>query len=878
MITNPIATLLHKLDNAIDKYKTNLAIIDRDFVDENDRVLSREYSNYQHRRNTVIQRFKKEIVDIQYELDALCKDIRISQPELINLTAESIRKEQRFPSALALDKIRVQYSDLDFCVPRLIRFPFSHNIALPNSIASEQIPRLLLRMLYSLPCGKIVLHIFDPLNLGDSVRDLKNLLTESKLFPDKKILSSKKEARECLENAILYAENLIQSVFPSGCNSYTEYNSLQRKKNESKNTLPYHVYLFFDVPQNLDEPSMEMLSTLSGLSNRCGHLVITTYDPSVFVSEDPEGHPVFFDKSVQLLKKIITTSRGDEMFTGLKDDHFKHLKLSYALEHLPAENDLLNRIADLRRVYEDIANTGTSFADMNAGRKMFDCSSVNGLEIPIGFSDTSNSLLSMHLNDATPHYLIGGTTGSGKSNLLHILILSMCTRYSPNELEVYLLDFKDGVEFSAYASPTLPHARLVAMEADTEYGVSVLRYLILEKERRNVEFKKHKVKDIAGYRNGQFGKMPRIVVIIDEFQVLFSNEDKERTLENLNMLAKQGRSCGIHLVMATQSLTDVANFSDTQFGGRIALRCSADDSKNLMGGPLTNNEAASELKIPYAILNTENGKVAGNRKFAVPGAEQIISSAVEAIVAESNAINYCGKTDLFYGQKLPKHPDFSRFRNDESIRILLGESLEYPSREFSIRLESKGGHNIVICGNNDVFKKGLLSSISMSAAGCERIKRIVYIGFSNITEAQIQNIDISSYETTADWIRSELNNKTNSGTIIVLNGVNLHKEINLDPYAIDATEEVTFFKDFQSEGYKNDCFIIAFYERLDEFNDSGIDEKYYIHRIGYGMSNNDSNRFTGDYIDLPSRQSSRALYSCGGKFQGFFKPYGDEQL
>ena len=871
---DPTEKLLFELDGIIDKRDMKLSIIDQDYVDEDGKVLSRDYDNYQRRRETVLRRFEKEALDIQYELDACCKEIRKHQPELQHLTAENIRKDQRFPNVLALDKIRVTYSSLDFYVPRTVPFPFPHNIAIARNDANECITRLILRMLYTIPCGKIALHIFDPVNLGYSVSSLKALLTEDKIIPEKKILSSKKEIRECLEAALSHAENLIQTVFPAGCNSYAQYNKIQKQNNELKNTLPYHVYLLFDVPHNLDEPSMEMLQTLSGLSERCGHLVIITYDPAHLQEADQEGHAITFDKTIQYLKKLIAQSDGSEFFSGLHISGLRHLKTAYAPESLPSEADLLNRMGDLKKAYDEFSKTGTSFMDLTAGRKIFDSTSERELIIPVGFSVVDNNILNMLVGDNPPHYIIGGETSSGKSNFLHVLILSMCLRYSPQELELYLLDFKDGVEFKAYANPLLPHARLVAVKADTEYGVSVLDYLIAEKERRNQEFNRHVgINDIKHYRDQNLGVMPRIVVIIDEFQVLFTSEDKDKTVAGLNMLAKQGRSCGIHLILATQSLADV-NFSDTQFGGRIALPCPPEDSKLLMGGIITNNEAASELKKGFAILNTEHGRVSGNRKFAIPNVKDNFSirAVVEEIVEQSKQMGFPVKTEVFLGQELPKHPEVKAFACTTAIRLQLGKTIEFPSRIFSIELRSKGGENVAICGSDDVFRDGLMLSVLMSAVGCTLIKQIVCIGSCSRYADMISGKSVACFPNSMAWVRKSMNTGVEAGTLVLMDGVNLKKELNFDPY--DPTPEGTFFQAFLSEAGKTSCHIIAFYERFKEFDSCGLDIEHFIHRIAFGLSNADLGRFTGAY-NAPGHQTSRALYSCDGKIQGFFKPYGE---
>src|SRR5207249_4006133 len=125
------------------------------------------------------------------------------------------------------------------------------------------------------------------------------------------------------------------------------------------------------------------------------------------------------------------------------------------------------------------------------------------------------------------HVLVAGKTGSGKSTLLHALITNVSLLYSPDEIELYLIDFKKGVEFRTYAAHQLPHARVVAIESDREFGLSVLQKLDLELKQRGERFRKVGAQDLAAYRelNGS-DRMPRILLIVDEFQEFFVEDDK----------------------------------------------------------------------------------------------------------------------------------------------------------------------------------------------------------------------------------------------------------------------------------------------------------------------------------------------------------------
>src|SRR5262249_58240798 len=87
------------------------------------------------------------------------------------------------------------------------------------------------------------------------------------------------------------------------------------------------------------------------------------------------------------------------------------------------------------------------------------------------------------------HVVMGGKTGSRKSTLLHALITNLALNYGPDEVELYLVDLKKGVEFKTYAARVLPHARVVAIESEREFGLSVLLRLDAGLRRRGDLFR-----------------------------------------------------------------------------------------------------------------------------------------------------------------------------------------------------------------------------------------------------------------------------------------------------------------------------------------------------------------------------------------------------
>jgi S-DNA-T family DNA segregation ATPase FtsK/SpoIIIE len=176
-------------------------------------------------------------------------------------------------------------------------------------------------------------------------------------------------------------------------------------------------------------------------------------------------------------------------------------------------------------------------------------------------------------NDNQPcaHGMLGAMTGAGKSNLYHALIMGLAIRYSPEELRLYLIDGKDGVEFQPYNK--LPHAEVVSLRSSPELSRSVLTELIAEKERRNEMFVRSDVNDFTNYRKkGEpEGKLSRIILLVDEYQELFEGDKDGLASGQLLQLSQQGRSAGIHMLLASQRFGAAGMLNQTGIFGNIHL-------------------------------------------------------------------------------------------------------------------------------------------------------------------------------------------------------------------------------------------------------------------------------------------------------------------
>ena len=164
---------------------------------------------------------------------------------------------------------------------------------------------------------------------------------------------------------------------------------------------------------------------------------------------------------------------------------------------------------------------------------LWSADAADGVETVVGHH--GDIPLVLRFNDLTPHWMVGGRSGAGKTAFLINVLYGLGARYCPDELALYLLDFKEGVSFAEFV-PTqrdrtwLPHARAVGVESDREYGLAVLRELDAEMARRSVAYKRAGVTRFADLRvvaaeEGRARPLPRMLCVIDEFQVLLAGND-----------------------------------------------------------------------------------------------------------------------------------------------------------------------------------------------------------------------------------------------------------------------------------------------------------------------------------------------------------------
>ncbi|MBJ7469875.1 MAG: hypothetical protein JHD16_01170 [Solirubrobacteraceae bacterium] len=230
-----------------------------------------------------------------------------------------------------------------------------------------------------------------------------------------------------------------------------------------------------------------------------------------------------------------------------------------------------------------------------------------GLGAPIGMA--AGEPLAIDLRTDGPHALIAGTTGAGKSELLRTIIASLAVAHPPSRLNFLLIDYKGGAAFAPCAA--LPHVLDVVSDLDAELGERALISLDAEmkhRERLLAEARADNLIDLE--RRAPALAPPNLLIMVDEFAKL--RDEIPEFVDGVVDVAQRGRTLGIHMVLAAQSLRNSftpAVRANTNL--RIALRVTSDtESQDVIEA----NEAA---RIP-------SGESMRGRAYARIGHERLI--------------------------------------------------------------------------------------------------------------------------------------------------------------------------------------------------------------------------------------------------------------
>jgi hypothetical protein len=426
--------------------------------------------------------------------------------------------------------------------------------------------------------------------------------------------------------------------------------------------------------------------------------------PNIHVLNAEEGGIVSLQSGGQTTYK----PRDAQTIIEICDQHIEAAKKA----SLPVVH--FDELHDMDAVWTEKSDAGLTFSVGKYG--------INNVNITIG-----DEINQRH------NALITGAVGQGKSNLISVIIHSLCQRYSPRELQLYLLDFKEGVTLKPFSNvgqdEYLPHAKTLGLESDVSMGIAVLEYLFLEYKRRLKRFKDANKRSIQEYRQ-EFPdeEMPRIVAIIDEFQLMFGDDNQtgKKVADLLEKSVRLFRAAGIHFILASQTIGGnmaLAEKRDNIFSQvpiRIAHKNSISESMLTLG---LNNPAAAFLRAREAIVNLDYGEVSQNRKTVIAWADEQILTPLRRMWWERAKESFPPPYVFESERRITVSKNLIRiagYRKENANGVaLLGERISITGEPVPIPISSETGRNIAIIGAPDEESNGaigMLQSIAVSLA------------------------------------------------------------------------------------------------------------------------------------------------------------------
>ena len=374
-------------------------------------------------------------------------------------------------------------------------------------------------------------------------------------------------------------------------------------------------------------------------------------------------------------------------------------------------DDLISVSRDVASAVANAQVEPVAFSEVQPLDAPWSQSSRDGINFAVGTygMSTIEVTLGDELNQRH-NALITGAVGQGKSNLISVVVHSLCQRYSPSEVEFYMLDFKEGVTLQAFAPDPitgsfLPHARVLGLDADREYGVNVLRHLFTIYRQRMATFKAAGVQNIRRYRLADpEAVMPRIVVVIDEFQMLFADQDTVATTASDLIIkgARLFRACGIHFILASQTIGSGGMLGGTtgqalfaQIPVRLALKNSLAESHATLG---LKNDAASHIRSREAIVNLDYGELSSNRKTTIAYADDAILAELRTAWWQQ-ARDAVTPPEVFEGEhRLSLHDDERFLTNLPNRHAMLGRRITVGVAPLAADFSTDVGRNLALFG------------------------------------------------------------------------------------------------------------------------------------------------------------------------------------
>lgn len=603
---------------------------------------------------------------------------------------------KKLPDIIKFGNLKIE--GLNDNIPALLPFRGSNGICYwfnnleQKNVANKSIQTLAYRLLLSVPNRQAKFYIIDNEKNGSSFSSLFGL--------DEKILHVEiwDDEQEIITGFTEIKNQVPIILSKSLQNKYDDLADYNEKISHSSQ--PFQFVLIANFPRGFTQDSFDKLKNLIENGHKAGVYILMSVDEAI---------PTPYGTDINDFKNLIQSVdlNGNIVRNIPQSEYFNHKFYISEFEiDLPANLDDIKKqvnkeINEVKSVSVDISSAISEEWKANAS---------NGVKIPIGIGQNNEIFdFVFGLNSDSHHALIGGATGSGKSVLLHSIIVNGSYVYSPETLQFILLDYKEGTEFKIYEN--LPHTKILSISSEREFGLSVFEFLAQEITDRGKLFKEYGVGNLKEYAEKSNDILPRYIIIIDEFQVLLSGNDKYSSKANvlLEDISRRGRSFGVNMILATQSLgeVDISSSTLSNIGLRIGMKMTEMDCSRILS---IDNDVPLKFSRPgEAVYNTQNGLKVGNKLFQSAFiSKDDIEKKINYLNNKPTTISF--KRFISDGSKVARIEDNAILqeqikndcfkRNDNFCDIYIGEASTLKEEHFSIRVRKQSESNLFIAGDD----------------------------------------------------------------------------------------------------------------------------------------------------------------------------------
>lgn len=540
-----------------------------------------------------------------------------------------------------------------------------------------------------------------------------------------KVISRTDDIRKTIISFQERASTILRNLLVEKGTTLQDYNNAH--DNKEANTL----LVLKDFPHGLNIDILDSLIRLANVGPKVGiYIIILTSREYIDEMTEREVESFEMAEFLKTANSFHFTETDDNILEALDATPSNDVLDSRVRFYSLSESEIKQIVRNINAKCELKEDVVVSISDyLLPTAEWWSLDSSKQIEIPFGVgNDMHVQSLKITQESGQNTAVVIGIPGSGKSVFLHSLICYAAVKYSPDQLRMYLIDFS-GVEFNSYALGKLPHARVIAPEAEREFGLSILNELVEEGSRRMALCRDHNVSNIVDLKRvAPDIKIPRLLVIIDEFQKFFEIDNDPIAKEansKIHIIIQEFRKFGINLVLATQKLPTSSFLPRDLIANRVVFKSAPNDFDSLISSE--NRNGMPRLRTGQCVYNSESGVSYANE--IVQGfftSKSDLDSLMSKIREFERSFNYEREPlKVFRSTELPvfeerrcseRHKDISPI--PLIVPIYLGESIAVSDVDVNVELVKENANNVLIIGGEAEITRNITFNAMRSAIAC----------------------------------------------------------------------------------------------------------------------------------------------------------------